>query len=386
MRVLVQGAGPAGVALALALRGHGIAAHVVDRASADRRDGFAVGLHGSGHRAAEQLGLLPALQAQAVPLGEARYFYADGSEHFRYDYRRIASAMKGRMLVIMRDALQDVLIGAAKDIDIRFQLSVSALKQDAGGVSVTLSDGSEERYDAVIGADGYRSGLRRLIFGDNPDPVCYLGYRIAAWHCRPTKPLVASVVGIADVDRHATLYALPNGEAATLFCWRDTDKQRLNVAERQKRIFEVFDGWAEPVASALGDCADWKGCFVDTVSQIEMPYWSKGRVALLGDAAWCPTFLSGQGTSLAVAGAVVLAEELARQVPQTAFESYERRLSPAVTRVQAGSRRIAGQYVPTSKRSMQLQGWLAPALFSRPLLPIVVRRMALAQIEFDAFV
>lgn len=385
MRVLVQGAGPAGLALAMALRRHGIAAHVIDRASADRRDGFAVGLHGSGHRAAERLGLLPALRGRAVQLGEACYLYADGDQHFRYDYRRIATAMNGRMLAIMRDALQDVLIEASNGIDTRFQLSVGALEQDADSVSVGFSDGGKERYDVVIGADGYRSGLRRLVFGDNPNPVCSLGYRIAAWHYRPTTPLEASVVGMADVGRHATLYALPNGEAATLFCWRDPDEQRLNGAERRKRLLEAFGGWAEPVTGALAGCADWESCFVDTVSQIEMPSWSQGRVALLGDAAWCPTFLSGQGTSLAVAGAMVLAEELARQAPQAAFASYERRLRPAVTKVQSGSRRIAGQYVPTSRRAMRMQGWLAPVLFSRLMLPIVVRRMAPAEIEFDAF-
>lgn len=382
MRVLVQGAGPAGLGLAMALHRHGIRADVIDRAPADRRQGFAVGLHGSGHRAAELLGLLPALQARAVPLGRARYLYADGRAHFSYDYRRIAAAMNGRMLAIMRDALQDVLIAAAGRIDIRFQLGVIALKQDEGGVSVALSDGSAARYDAVIGADGYRSGLRRLAFGGGADPLRHLGYRIAAWRFRPAAPLAESVLGMADVDRHATLYALPDGAAATLFCWRDPDPQRLQGAARREYVQAAFGDWPEPVRGALAGCRDWQDCFLDTVSQIEMAEWSHGRVGLLGDAAWCPTFLSGQGTSLALAGAMVLAEELARQAPALALAAYERRMRPAVGRVQAAARRIGGQYVPTSRRAMRLQGWLAPLLFSRPMLPLVARRMAAAEIGF----
>ena len=379
MKVLIQGAGPAGLVLAIALHRAGHDVQVIDRTMPDRRDGFAVGLHANGWRAMERLGLIPALKAREMALGEARYLRSDLRPHIAYDYRRIAEAMGGRVMAIMRDELQDALIGALADVPLRWQTSIAALTQDASGAAVTLSDGSRSCHDLVVGADGYRSGLRRLVFGDLPDPVRPLGYRVAAWKFRPSVPLVAFVAGLADVDRQATLYALPGGEAATLFCWRDTDTARLDASERRDAVLAQFGEWPDPVAGAIAG-ADWNRSFLDTVAQIEMPVWSHGRVVLLGDAAWNLAFLSGQGTSLAAAGALLLADALARAEPAAALKEWEIRLRPVVTRLQAGSRRIGGQYVPTSRRGMRMQSLLAPVLFSRVLLPMVVRRMAGADI------
>lgn len=376
MKVLIQGAGPAGLVLALALHRAGHAVEVIDRAAPGRRDGYAVGLHGNGWRAMDHLGLIPALQARAIGLGAARYSYPDLRPHLRYDYGRIAAAAGGRMMAILRDDLQDVLEDAVQGIPLHWHSTVTTLDQDAGGVHVILSNGRAESFDLVIGADGYRSGLRRLVFSDLPDPVRPLGYSVAAWKFHPDAPLQGSVIGMADTDHHATLYALPDGGAATLFCWRDSDPARLDADARRAVVSARFAGWADPVASAIAE-ADWDQVFLDTVAQIEMPVWSRGRVALLGDAAWNLAFLSGQGTSLAAAGALTLAGALAAQPdPAHAFAAWEGRLRPVVTKLQAGSRQIGGQYVPLSRRGMRLQSWLAPLMFSRPVLPLVVKRMA----------
>ncbi|MFT3688940.1 FAD-dependent monooxygenase [Paenirhodobacter sp.] len=375
MKVLIQGAGPAGLVLAIALQRAGHEVQVVDRATPDRRDGFAVGLHASGWRAMERLDLIPALKARQMPLAEARYLRSDLRPHIAYDYRRIGAAMGGRIMAIMRDDLQDVLIAAAEGISLRWQTSVVDLAQDASGINVKLGDGSQSRHDLVVGADGYRSGLRRLVFADLPDPVRPLGYRVVSWKFRPASPLAASVIGLADIDRQATLYALPDGGAATLFCWREADMTRLGAEDRRAAVLAQFDGWPDPVAGAIA-AADWDQVFLDSVAQIEMPFWSRGRVVLLGDAAWNLAFLSGQGTTLATAGAMLLADALQNRDPVAAIEAWEARLRPMVTRLQAGSRRIGGQYVPVSRTGMWLQSLLAPILFSRPLLPMLVRRMA----------
>lgn len=386
MRVLIQGAGPAGLALALALRGQGWAVTVVDRAAPDRRDGFAVGLHPFGYDAAERLGLVDAIRAQAMPLNRAEYRDSRGRVYLSHDYRRIAEATGGRMVAIMRDRLQDVLIAACaragpkggSGIEIRHRTEIIALAEDADGVTVGLSGGGGLRADLVIGADGYRSGLRRLHFGPDAGAVRALGYRVAAWKVAMALP--ASVVGVADPGRQATLYDIGGGQAATLFCWRDDDAAgldgvRLDGAARRALLAARFGDLPDPVRRALDLCVDWDDVFLDSVCQIDMPAWHRGRVALLGDAAWCLAFLSGQGTSLALTGAVALADALARDPGPGAFAPWEARLRPAVARLQAMSRRIGGQYVPTSRLGMRLQGVLAPVLFSRPVLPLMLRRM-----------
>jgi len=379
VRVLIQGAGPAGLVLAIALHRAGHEVEVIDRATPGRRDGFAVGLHISGWRAMERLDLIPALKARQMVLGEAHYLRSDLRPHIAYDYRRIGAAMGGRIMAIMRDDLQDVLIAAAGGISMRWQASIGELTQDASGVDVILGDGSQSRHDLVVGADGYRSGLRRLVFADLPDPARPLGYRVAAWKFRPTAPLAASVAGLADVDRQATLYTLPEGEAATLFCWREAGMTRLDAAGRSSVVLAQFGGWPDPVAGAIA-AADWDQVFLDSVAQIEMPVWSQGRAVLLGDAAWNLAFLSGQGTTLATAGAMLLADALKGGDPVAALAAWEARLRPVVRRLQAGARRIGGQYVPVSRMGMRAQSLLAPILFSRPLLPMLVRRMAGAEI------
>jgi 2-polyprenyl-6-methoxyphenol hydroxylase-like FAD-dependent oxidoreductase len=383
VKVLIQGAGPAGLVLAIALHRAGHEVQVIDRATAERRDGYAVGLHANGFRAMERLGLIPALQARAMALGEARYLRSDLRPHIAYDYRRIAAAMGGEVIAIMRDDLQDVLIGAASDTPVRWQASIATLMQDGPGVEVTCSDGRRSHHDLIVGADGYRSGLRQMVFGDLSDPVRPLGYRVAAWKFRPKRPLAASVTGLADVDRQATVYALNDSHAATLFCWRDTETARLDRAGRRAAVMAQFVGWPDPVAGAIA-AADWNDVFLDTVAQIDMPTWSRGRVVLLGDAAWNLAFLSGQGTSLAAAGAILLADALSGQAPETALAVWETQLRPVVTRLQAGARRIGGQYVPVSRMGMRLQSLLAPIMFSKPFLPTLVRRMAGPDIPFTS--
>lgn len=384
MRILIVGAGPAGLALAAALRPKGIEAVVVEKAPANRTEGYAVGLHINGWNVATRLGLLDAFKARAVPLGRAEYRDPKGKRLFAYDYRGLAAATGGKMIAIMRDAVQEVLLDAVKDhADIRYATTVEAVSEHPEGVDVTLSTGGMERFDIVVGADGYRSAIREMCFGPHEAYLRPLGYRAAAWRMPLGTPLDSSFVGMMDVDLQGGLYAVGDGTAATLFCWRDTSTARVPPEERRDILMERFGAWSQPVAGTLGADIDWQRGFFDTIAQVEMPAWSNGRVVLLGDAAWCLTFLSGQGTSTALAGAYILASELAAKPYLAAFASYEARLRPMTTRMQATSRRIGGHYVPESRLGMRMQSWLLPLLLSRPFAGLLARRMLAEELKLD---
>lgn len=376
MRILIVGAGPAGLALALALRQKGITPTLIERALESRGEGYAVGLHVNGWNAAERLGILAQMRKAAMPLGKAVYRDPRGRMLFSYDYRNLARSANGKMLAIMRDRVVDVLTRAlGSSVDIRYGTTVAALSDAPAGATVTFSDGRVQDFDVVVGADGYRSALRALCFGPHEDFLRPLGYRAAAWRMPLTAPLPSSFVGMMDVDLQGGVYAVGDGTAATLYCWRDSSTERVPQEERRAILMDRFGGWADPVALSLVNGIDWQRGFFDTIAQIEMPRWSKGRVVLLGDAAWCLTFLSGQGTSTALAGALILASELTAKPHAEAFAAYEARLRPVTTQMQAASRKIGGHYVPESRMGLRLQSWLLPLLLSRPFAGIVARRM-----------
>lgn len=386
MRVLIAGGGPAGLTLAACLRDQGIEATVMEKNEKGRTGGYSIGLHVNGWSVAERLGLIEAFRAKAMPLGPAHQLDRTGRKLFSYDYRTLAKVANGRMLAIMRSDFQHIMTQEIeRDVDIRYRTTLESVIDDGNGVDVTFSDGRSDRFDLVIGADGYRSHLRAMTFGPFERFLRPLGYRASAWRVQIEKPLEASFVGMMDVDHQGGLYNVGDGTAATLFCWRDKDTGRLGSKERLNVLMERFGDWPDPIHSALRLPIDWDQAFFDTISQIEVPHWSKGRVALLGDAAWCLTFLAGQGTSTAMAGAYILASELARKPFGEAFSAYENRLRPLVTRMQAVSRQIGGHYVPQSKRGMRIQSWVLPILLSRPLIRMTSARLGAPALDLDTW-
>lgn len=384
MRILIVGGGPAGLTFAACLRQRGMEPVVVEKSARGRTGGYSIGLHVNGWRVAEKLGLVERFRAKAMPLGPAHHLDRRGRKLFSYDYRLLAKAAEGRLLAIMRQDFQNILTDAvAGQCPIRYETTVVSLEDDGTGVDVTFSDGSRDRFDLVVGADGYRSSVRALAFGPHEDFLRPLGYRASAWRVPLTTPLGASFVGMMDVDHQGGLYTVGDGTAATLFCWRDDRTDRLDPDARRAVLQQAFGHWPEPVASALKTAIDWDRAFFDTVAQIEMPKWSKGRIALLGDSAWCLTFLAGQGTSTAMAGAYILAAELAGKGYAEALDSYEARMRPLVTKMQAMSRKIGGHYVPQSTFGMRMQSWILPIMLSRPFIRFTSRKLAAPPVALD---
>ncbi|MEV0696912.1 FAD-dependent monooxygenase [Saccharopolyspora sp. NPDC050389] len=232
---------------------------------------------------------------------------------------------------------------ATKDkVEYVFGDSITALRQDERGVQVEFERGGFRTFDVVIGADGLHSAVRRLAFGPEQQFSSHLGQYLAifpmanflgldnwqVWFRDEASGAGGGVYPVRDnTELRVTLGFM--SEPVT-YDYRDTEQQKRLMAERLAGL-----GWEVPkLLSGMAEAPDF---YFDAMSQIHMDRWTTGRVALVGDAGHCASVLSGQGTSLALVGAYVLAEELGRTgIDHTAaFAAYERRVRPFVALNQA---------------------------------------------------
>ncbi|GGU70441.1 FAD-dependent monooxygenase [Lentzea flava] len=333
--VLISGASIAGPALAFWLRRHGVDVTVVEKAQTLRGGGYPIDIRGTALGVVERMGLLPRLREVHVDTRRITFLNADGSQAASL---RPESVSGGDVsdLEVRRSDLAEILFDAVRDdVEFLFEDSIATMNDHAGGVDVTFRSGLRRTYDHVIGADGLHSVVRALTFGPEEQFHRYLGYCFAGFTMPNHFGLKHEAVIWNEPGRAAALYAIGDGETVHGFlpfvraeapfgAFHDPQAQRDLVASAY-----AGDGWEVPrMVEAMRTADD---LFFDTVSQIRLPRWSSGRVALVGDAAYAPSFLTGQGSSLALVGAYVLAGHLATAPDHTAaFEAYERVTRPFV--------------------------------------------------------
>ncbi|MEW1721006.1 FAD-dependent monooxygenase [Streptomyces sp. NPDC093109] len=339
--VLISGASIAGPALAYWLHRYGFRVTVVEKADAVRGGGYPIDIRGTALEVVTRMGLLPRLRAAHVDSREITFLDADGGRVASLPPEEITGGVEGRDLEVRRGDLADVLYDTVReDVEFLFNDSIGTLHDHAGGVDVTFRNGARRTFDLVIGADGLHSHTRSLVFGPEEQYHRYLGYCFAGFTLPNHLGLSHSALMWNVPGRSAVLYAVGDSDQVHGFlnvirpeppfaAFRDPAAQRDLVAEAF-----ADDKWEIPRMVAAMRTAD--DLFFDTVSQIRLPHWSTGRVALAGDAAHAPSFLSGQGSSLALVGAYVLAGELAaHQGHSAAFAAYENRIRDFVSVNQA---------------------------------------------------
>ncbi|MCB0950518.1 MAG: FAD-dependent monooxygenase [Mycobacterium sp.] len=358
--VVVSGAGIAGPTLSYWLSRSGYRVIVVEVAPGIRPGGQTVDLRGIGGAVVERMGLLELMRARALDQRGAAWVRSDGTRRAEMP----VTAFDGNGLVskleILRGDLVGVLYDATRDdVEYRFESAITAVEHRDDAVAVTLSDGSQLIADVVVGADGPHSAVRRLVFGPEEQYVTPIG-GYNAWFSAP------DTVGLGG---WYLLYQAPGGLNASMrpshdpliakaslafqsppltYDRRDTDEQRQILVER-------FAGAGWQCDALLGAAQQADDFYFDAFCQVHMPAWSAGRVALVGDAGYCASPLSGMGTSLALVGAYVLAGELgaadaldADRV-RSALSAYETVMRPYVDRCQ--------DLPNTVERFAPMKGW-----------------------------
>ncbi len=365
--ILISGASIAGPALAFWLRRYGFNPTVVERAPALREGGYAVDFRGESMRALERMGLLEAIRGAQTNMGAVWHVNAAN--------KRLAS-MPAELLSgeveILRGDLARILYEATRDeTEYLFGDAIAAIEEDDAGVRVAFEGGASRRFDLVIGADGLHSGVRALTFGAEAPLTKHLGCYAAIFTVENHLGLDHTGHYYSEPGRVAALYSARNNTEAKAsfyftappldYDYRDGAQQRRILAEHYAGV-----GWEVPrLLRAMWDAPDF---YFDAVSQIHLERWSRGRVALVGDAAYCASPLSGMGTGLAIVGAYILAGELASSSSdqRVAFARYEAAMRPYVAACQKLGADGAARFIPQRPSHV----WLAIQLFRLlPYLP-----------------
>ncbi|MEU1049617.1 FAD-dependent monooxygenase [Streptomyces sp. NPDC005897] len=372
--VLISGASIAGPALAYWLNRHGYEVTVVEKAGTLRSGGYPIDVRGTALDVVEKMGLLPRLRDAHIDLRRLTFLHGDGSEVASLHPHAVTGGATGRDLEVRRGDLTDALYTAVRDdVEFLFNDSIDTLDQSEHGVDVTFHGGGGRRFDLVFGADGMHSRTRGMLFGPEEQFRRYLGYCFAVFTMRNTLGLSHETVMWNTPGRAAAFYAVGDEDevhAFLTFARPDPPFDAFGDPRAQRALLDAAfadAGWEVPgILAALHDADD---VFFDAVSQIRMPRWSKGRVALLGDAAHAPSFLTGQGTSLALIGAYHLADSLADRGHAEGFAAYERATRDFVTLTQDRVGEGGGTLFPTTAGALEQRNERLRGLSARGIPP-----------------
>ncbi len=292
------------------------------------------------------------------------------------EFPKEASLTGTRELEILRGDLVRILYDCSKEhVDYRFGDSITALEQHPDEVSVTFASGKTELFHLVIAADGVRSTTRQLMFGDEPQ-FKSLGLYIAYMTIPRQENDNDWWRWYTAVDRRVLMLRPDNKgtiRASVAFLEDDRETHEKRSTEEQKSVLKAKlagAGWeADRIRQAIDGTDD---LYLDKAGQIKAPRWSEGRVAMIGDAAYCPTPISGKGTTLAIVGAYVLAGELSRHERyEDAFAAYEKRMRPYVEEVQKLPPGTPSLVYPETKFGVSVLNTIAGIVASKPVQKMV---------------
>ena len=341
--VLISGAGIAGPTLAFWLKAAGFEPTVVEHAPAPRTGGYVIDFWGLGYDIAERMGLLGDINRIGYHVREVRIVDDRGAR--LTDGTKVFNELTGgRFVTLGRSDLSRLLLKKIEGTtEIIFGDAIVDLRERNDCVEVKFEHTSERRFDLVIGADGLHSNVRRLVFGPQNRFEKQLGYLVAAFEVRGYRPRNENVYVMYNEPRRMVgRFALHDDRTLFLFVFvADADFQPAMFDLRaQKAILrESFGGGKWECPRILAELDRTKDLYFDRVSLIKMESWSRGRIALIGDAAFCVSLMAGQGSALAMTAAYVIAGELAKAGGrhEAAFDQYEALLR-SKSPVQTGGR------------------------------------------------
>ena len=389
MKVLISGAGIAGPTLAWWLARHGMSPTLIERAPALRTGGYVIDFWGAGFDVARRMGILPDILRHGYQIDEVRVVNGEGRRVAAFPAAAFTRAVRSGYTSLPRGDLASAIFQALPaSVEAVFGDTIEHIEPTPQGVQVTFERSQPRSFDLVVGADGLHSRVRALTFGPEERFERYLGLKVAGFETQGYRPRDELVyVMSSELRQQLSRFAMRDDRTMFLFTFADADPHIPPDLDGQKQLlkrrFERSGREAGPILERLDAATE---LYFDRVSQIDMSAgggWTSGRVALVGDAAFCDSLLGGQGSALAMTAAYVLAGELRRAGGdyQAAFARYQQLLRPFLLTKQRAARRFAGSFAPKSRLSLFLRnqifnllsvGWVASLVGGRGFRDAIV--------------
>jgi len=336
--VLISGASFAGLAAAWWMNQLGYAVTVVELAKGVRRGGTPVNIRDGVIDVVRRMNLLERIASASLPPRPTTFLDAHGTPLPLS--LSMAEAEPEEEYEIERDVLLNMMFEEVEDdVEFLFDDCIASIHESADEVAVTFKSGKQRAFSLVLGCDGTHSAVRRMCFGEESSFLlfleCYFSLTIV------DKLLIdentAQMLSVAGKTVMLNAY---NGKTDIAFCFvseREIDYDRRNQAEQKRMIRERFAEERWRISELLDEMSDCDDFYFDKLCQIQMGTWSKGRVVLVGDAAYCPSPAAGMGGSVAILGAAALADALEKYPDdlQKTFQEYDESFRPTIEAIQA---------------------------------------------------
>jgi 2-polyprenyl-6-methoxyphenol hydroxylase-like FAD-dependent oxidoreductase len=364
MRVLISGAGLAGLTVAYWLQRYGFTPTIVERAPSLSTGGYKIDVRGTALQVLTRMGVHDAVVAASTDMQGAMLVDREGKVLNKMSGDEFGHRT-GEDLEIVRGTLCQILKDHISNAEFIFGDTIRAISQNPDRIQVEFAKNSTREFDLLIGADGLHSNVRRLVFGDESRFVRDLGLYLCVYTVPNYLNLDRMEIQYTELGRVAAIWSSrgdTNARACFGFNAPSTPVDLHDRAQQQQVLASVYQGIGWEIPKLLGMMSSAPDFYFDVAAQISMDHWSQGRVALAGDAGYCASPMSGQGTSLALIGAYVLAGELAAAAGdyQAAFRQYEKEMRPFVMINQELGIRSAN--LMKSKQKTNVSAWLLERL------------------------
>src|SRR5262245_498836 len=360
MRVLISGAGPAGLTTAYWLRRYGYSPTIVERAPSLLVGGYKIDVRGAALQVLREMGVHDAVVAAHTDMQGAVLVDKEGNVINRMSGDDFGHRVGGDVEIV-RGTLCQILRDHLGEVELLFGDTIQGITQSSNSAQVQFTKNGVREFDCVIGADGLHSNVRRIVFGEESRFLRDLGLYLCVYSIPNYLKLDRMEIQYSELGRIAAIWS-SRGDTNVRACFGVAAPSlqiglhdRLQQQQALKTVYEGI-GWEVPhLLEMMPEALDW---YFDKAAQIVMPRWSQGRVALVGDAAYCASPMSGQGTSLALIGAYVLAGELAAASDdyQVAFAEYESAMRTFIEANQALGLRSSKIMLSGERKSVG--GWL----------------------------
>ncbi|WP_441572635.1 FAD-dependent monooxygenase [Chitinophaga sp. RAB17] len=358
-KVLVSGASMAGLSTAYWMKKLGYKVTVVEMATEPRTAGGAVDIKGAAVGVVKRMGIYEQLKSNALNLEMIVFKNAADVTENSISLTDRSEEHVSDEIEIERDKFVRILLNVLEgEVEFIFNNNIIGLNETKDNIQVAFKSGPDRAFDLVFGCDGIHSGVRKIWFGHESEYSHFLGAYSSIIILN--KLLVKqNTMQMYNVPNKAVMLNAYNNKTDIIFCFnseREISYDYRNVEQQRKIILEQFSGQSWRTAELLEEVQHSKNFYFDKFCQIKMPSWTKGRVALVGDAGYCASPAAGMGASLAIGGAGALADALQKHNGdfELAFQDYDRNWRPFIAEVQAEAEmNLRASFIPRTEAAIR---------------------------------